>query len=191
MFSRLTFVHRKAHKDSEPLNETDKRLLISTFIQKLTPRLSQLLMSEESTLTYDSVSSRAIELEQIFCLNTQSMDIMAVIDSQNQRKTSNGSEITELIKELRHQSANHEKQIWRLIDSFSKVLSQSQSRPQSQQQSQFQSKPRYPPRFHKGIDVSKLQGFCQFSVLDGSCQKENYRYKHSNIPQEILNLKTN
>jgi len=52
MFTRLTFIYKKEYKENNDLTETDKKLLISTFIQKQIPRLAQLLMTEVSTLTF-------------------------------------------------------------------------------------------------------------------------------------------
>ena len=70
MFSRLTFTYRKAYKNNLELNITDKTLLISAFISKLNPRLSQLFRAEGSTLDFNSVACRSEELENIYCLNT-------------------------------------------------------------------------------------------------------------------------
>ena len=188
MFSRLTFTYRKAYKNNLELNITDKTLLISAFISKLNPRLSQLLRAEESTLDFNSVACRAEELENIYCLNTETSNILAVID-QKFEKTEKKSEVSELIKELRAQADRHERAINKLVESFTKSLGTNHSRGDGRayKSASSQNKPR---SFH-GVNQHELKGFCQYKVLLGTCNNSKCRYKHDNIPKAILDLKKN
>ena len=121
MLTRLTFTYKKAYKQKYELSESDKRLLISAFIEKLNPRLSQLLMTEEATLSFNTVAGRAEESETIYRLNTPVMDILNVIEKGPQKSVRN-SDILEMMQEFRRQNEAHEKSIVRLLDSFATAL---------------------------------------------------------------------
>ena len=193
MFSRLTFIYKKAYIESEDLSMTDKRHIICAFIQKQSPRLSQLLMAEESVLTFDSVSTRAEELEQIFCLQNDSAEIMAMIDSKNSRNTRNvdnrHSEMSDLMN-------RHEKNMSLMIQSFTQALSsfansnnqRYSDRPYPTRTPNNRSENRSNANRPNG-DYSKLRGFCAQTVMQGNCNRNNCRFKHHDIPTEILELK--
>ena len=205
MFSRLVFTYKKAYLNTQNLNETDKRILISDFIQKCTPRLAQLMMAEESSLTFDTISLRAEELEQIYALNTNTMDILAVID-QGPKKSQN-SEFSEILKEFRRQSES----IGQLINTVGQLVNNnnfSHAQNYSNHNQDFSNQNRHysnhgqnrgnsnrsfqnqaPKLAIPNLELHKLRGFCQWKLFKGECRKKSCNFKHENIPQEILNLK--
>ena len=187
MFTRLTFTYKKAYKENCELTESDKRLLISTFIEKLNPRLSQLLMTEEATLTFNTVAGRAEELETIYSLNSPVMDILNVIEKGPQKSVRN-SDISELMQEFRRQNEAHEKSMARLIDSFATALKNNNQN--FNQNSNFSNN--RPPRSSNrksNVEFHKLENFCFYMAKNGKCTNgNNCRYKHSDIPQHIVKI---
>ena len=149
-------------------------------------------MSEESVLTFDSVSTRAEELEQIFCLQNDSAEIMAMIDEKNSRNSRNSDNRLSEMSDLMNR---HEKNMSLMIQSFTQALTsfannnqRHSDRPHPTHTSYDRSVSRSNVNRPNG-DYSKLRGFCAQLVMQGSCKRNNCRFKHDNVPIEILALK--
>ena len=174
------------------MTETDKKHIICAFIQKQAPRLSQLLMAEESVLNFETVSTRAEELEQIFCLQSDSADIMAVIDTKSRNHSHNND--TRNISDLMER---HEQNMAKMLNSFTNALTAFSN--QNVQNQNYQNRGenftrrnnnRSKPRsLFKGLDLTRLRGFCQYQIMKNGCNNSRCPFKHDNIPSDVLALK--
>ena len=167
--------------NDRPLNELEKKMIITTFINSLDGPLKVMLKSEERNLTFDSITERALELDSCLGkseqLNALTLDPFAVQPVAINAVQPASTQMADILKLLTTQHND----MMNIMKSF--TMQNQSNENYHQRNSNYRGSNRKRPGLTPE-QRSALNGMCSHYVKGRSCTRANCAYKHNGVITE-------